>query len=111
VTDEQSAGSRDVGNTTFDVADRLAISNLLGAYAYTYHHDRLDEFRALFIESPELELLHEGHVLSADIDAVMSLLQSMKAAFKAANNQRRHAMNSFWFTGHSASEATGHCYV
>jgi hypothetical protein len=34
-----------------------------------------------------------------------------KEAFKAENNQRRHALNSYWFSGQSASEATGHCYV
>ena len=30
---------------------------------------------------------------------------------KAENDQRRHALNSYWFSGQSASEATGHCYV
>ena len=101
----------DVGSAAFDVADRLAIINLFGAYAYTYDGNRLDEFRALFTESPELVLLHDGDELSADIDTVMSLLAARKQAFAAANNQRRHALNSFWFSSQSASEATGHCYV
>jgi hypothetical protein len=73
--------------------------------------NRLDEFRALFTESPQLVLLHEGRPLSADIDTVMSLLAVRKAGFKAENNQRRHALNSFWFSSQSDSEATGHCYV
>jgi hypothetical protein len=97
VIDEQPAAANDVGSASFEAADRLAIINLLGAYAYTYDQDRLDDFRALFTESPELVLLHEGRVLSADIDAVMSLLKARKAGFKAENNQRRHALNSFWF--------------
>lgn len=109
--DEQPAAANDVGSTAFDAADRLAIINLLGAYVYTYDQDRLYEFRALFTESPELVLLHEGNVLAADIDAVMSLLAARKAGFKAENNQRRHALNSFWFTSQTAPEATGHCYV
>jgi hypothetical protein len=96
---------------SFDVADRLAIINLFGAYAYTYDENRLDEFRALFTESPQLVLLHEGAPLSADIDTVMSLLAVRKAGFKAENNQRRHALNSFWFSSQSDREATGHCYV
>lgn len=99
------------GSVAFDAADRLAIVNLFGAYAYTYDHNRLDEFRQLFTESPELVLLHEGQPLSADIDTVMSLLAARKAAFKAENNQRRHALNSFWFSSQGADEATGHCYV
>jgi hypothetical protein len=101
----------DVGVVGFDAADRLAIINLFGAYAYTYDEDRLDEFRALFTDSPELVLLHEGQPLSSDIDTVMSLLKVRKAAFKSEGNRRRHALNSFWFTSQSATEATGHCYV
>lgn len=101
----------DVGGVAFDVADRLAIINLFGAYAYTYDGDQLDDFRALFTESPELVLLHEGRPLSSDIDTVMSLLKVRKAAFKTEHNRRRHALNSFWFTSQSATEATGHCYV
>jgi hypothetical protein len=65
----------------------------------------------LFTDSPELVLLHEGRALSADIDTVMSLLAVRKAGFKAENNQRRHAPNSYWFSGQTAGEATGHCYV
>ena len=101
----------DVGGVAFDVADRLAIINLFGAYAYTYDNDQLDDFRALFTKSPELVLLHEGQPLSSDIDTVMSLLKARKAAFKSENNRRRHALNSYWFTSQSATEATGHCYV
>lgn len=100
-----------VGSVGFDVADRLAIINLFGAYAYTYDENRLDEFRALFTESPQLVLLHDGVPLSADIETVMTLLAARKAAFKADNNQRRHALNSFWFASQTAREATGHCYV
>ena len=64
----------------------------------------------MFTESPELVLSHEGRTPSADIDTVMSLLAARKAAFKAQNNQRRHALNSFWFSSQGANEATGHCY-
>ena len=109
--DGRPAPIEDVGSVAFDVADRLAIINLFGAYAYTYDENRLDEFRKLFTESPELVLLHEGRTLSADIDAVMSLLAARKETFKAENNQRRHALNSFWFSSQSSNEATGHCYV
>jgi hypothetical protein len=101
----------DVGGVSFDVADRLAIINLFGAYAYAYDENLLDDFRALFTESPQLVLLDDGNTLSQDIGAVMSLLALRKEAFKAENNQRRHALNSFWFSGQSATEATGHCYV
>lgn len=100
-----------VGSAAFDAADRLAIINLFGAYAYSYDHDRLDDFRALFTGSPELVLLHDGQPLAADIDTVMSLLAARKAAFRAEHNQRRHALNSFWFSSQGADEATGHCYV
>jgi len=108
--DGQPESIGDVGSVAFDVADRLAIINLFGAYAYTYDENRLDEFRTLFTESPELVLSHEGRTPSADIDTVMSLLAARKAAFKAQNNQRRHALNSFWFSSQGANEATGHCY-
>jgi hypothetical protein len=109
--DGQPAPIGDVGSVAFDVTDRLAIINLFGAYAYTYDENRLDEFRTLFTDSPELVLLHEGRALSAEIETVMSLLAVRKAGFKAENNQRRHALNSYWFSGQTAGEATGHCYV
>jgi hypothetical protein len=111
VVDGQPASVGAVGSVAFDVADRLAIINLFGAYAYTYDENLLDDFRALFTESPQLVLLHEGNTVSGDIDMVMSLLAVRKEEFKAENNQRRHALNSFWFSSQSATEAAGHCYV
>jgi SnoaL-like domain len=81
-----------IGDTAFDAADRLAIINLFGAYAYTYDENELDEFRALFTDSPELVLRHEERMLSQDIDTVMNFLAARKAAFKAENHQRRHAL-------------------
>jgi hypothetical protein len=101
----------EIGDTAFDVADRLAIINMFGAYAYTYDENHLDDFRELFTGSPELVVRHEDRSLSQDVDTVMSLLAARKAAFQAENNQRRHALNSFWFTHQDASEATGRCYV
>lgn len=110
VVDDQ-APACDIGGVVFDVADRLAIINLLGAYAHTYDDNRLDDFRALFTASPEMVLLHEGQPLAADIETVMRLLAIRKEGFKSENNQRRHALNSFWFASQDAGEATGHCYV
>lgn len=109
VDGQQSVG--DVGGTDFDVGDRLAIINLFGAYAYTYDENLLGDFRALFTESPQLVLQHEGKTLSGDVDTVMKLLAVRKEDFKAENNQRRHALNSFWFSSQGAAEATGYCYV
>lgn len=111
MVDGQATPPGGVGSVAFDAADRLAIINLFGAYAYTYDENRLDEFRELFTEAPRLGLLHEGAELSQDIDTVISLLSARKAKFKAENNQRRHALNSFWFSSQSADEARGHCYV
>jgi hypothetical protein len=67
VVDEQPSVG-DVGSVDFDAADRLAIINLLGAYAHTYDANRLDDFRALFTESPELVLTHGNGVISGGID-------------------------------------------
>jgi hypothetical protein len=111
VVEGQPAPVGDVGGADFDVADRLAIINLFGAYAYTYDENLLDDFRALFTESPQLVLQHEGKTLSGDVDTVMKLLAVRKEDFKAENNQRRHALNSFWFSSQGATEATGYCYV
>lgn len=72
-----------IGDTAFDAADRLAIINLFGAYAYTYDENELDEFRALFTDSPELVLRHEDRMPSQDIDTVMNFLAARKAASKA----------------------------
>ncbi|CNH56741.1 nuclear transport factor 2 family protein [Mycobacterium conspicuum] len=99
------------GDVNFDVADRLAIINLFGAYAYLYDRNELDNFRALFTESPELGLrLHDGATLSEGVDTVMALLALRKGEFAAQNNQRRHALNSFWFENQTAERASGHCY-
>ena len=111
MVDGQPAPVGDVGSVAFDVADRLAIINLFGAYAYTYDLNELDNFRALFTESPELGLrLHDGTTLSQGVDTVMELLALRKGEFAAQNNQRRHALNSFWFDSQGADEATGRCY-
>jgi hypothetical protein len=83
----------EIGDTAFDVADRLAIINMFGAYTYDENH--LDDFRELFTDSPELVVQHEDRSLSQDVDTMMSLLAARKAAFQAENNQRRHALNSF----------------
>jgi hypothetical protein len=106
VADGHAAPPGGVGSVAFDAADRLAIINLFAAYAYTYDENRLDEFRELFTEAPRLGLLHDGTELSQDIDTVISLLAARKAKFKAENNQRRHALNSFWFSSQSANEFT-----
>ncbi|EUA07693.1 snoaL-like domain protein [Mycobacterium kansasii 732] len=101
----------DAREATFDAADRLAVINLLGAYAYLYDQDHLDEHRALFTESPELFLTQESNTVSADMDTVAYLAAARKAAFNAENNRRRHAIDSVWFTSQNATEASGHCYV
>src|ERR1700731_2995387 len=79
----------DGAGADFDVTDRLAIINLFGAYAYTYYENRLDGFRTVFAESPQLVLLHEGRPLSADIHWAMSLHAIRKAGFNTANNHSR----------------------
>lgn len=93
-----------------EAADRMAIINLLGAYAYLYDQDRLHEHRGLFTDSPELVLMQEGREASLDVDTVMSLATARKAAFNAEQNRRRHALDSIWFTSQDATKATGHCY-
>jgi SnoaL-like domain len=52
VVDGQPVPVADIGGVAFEVADRLAIINLFGAFAYAYDQHRLDDFRALFTESP-----------------------------------------------------------
>jgi SnoaL-like domain len=65
VVDGQPTPVGNAGSVAFDVADRLAIINLFGAYAYTYDQNQLEDFRTLFTESPELGLrLHDGTTLS-----------------------------------------------
>jgi hypothetical protein len=81
----------------------LAIINLFGAHAYTYDENRLDEFRALFTESPQLVMLHDGAELSQDINTVMGLLAARKAAFKAEKNQRRQKRGAASRTSTAAS--------
>jgi SnoaL-like domain len=112
VVDGQPVPVADIGGVAFDVADRLAIINLFGAFAYAYDQHRLDDFRALFTESPGACLrLYDGTTVSQGVDTVLELLAVRKGEFKAQNNQRRHALNSFWFDNQRAEEATGRCYV
>ena len=61
MVDGQPTPDAHVGSVGFDVADRLAIINLFGAYAHTYDQNQLDDFRLLFTGSPELGLrLRDG---------------------------------------------------
>lgn len=45
------------------------------------------------------------------MDTVTYLAAARKAAFNPENNRRRHAIDSVWFTSHSATEAADTCYV
>lgn len=42
------------GHTDFDVADKLAILNLVNSYSETYDRDHIDEWFALFTEEPKV---------------------------------------------------------
>jgi len=99
-----------IGDTAFDAADRLAIVNLFGAYAYGQDERRWDEFRAVFTESPEFRYeAADGRVIEG-IDFVISVTKARQEAFRAENIQRRHALNSSYFTSQGPSEASGICY-
>jgi hypothetical protein len=93
MADGQSTPAGGVGSVAFDVADRLAIINLFGAYAYTYGENRLDEFRALFTESPQLVMLYDGAELSQDIDTVMMAVQPMGRVDRP-DTSPRHRVNA-----------------
>src|SRR5262249_54300864 len=99
-----------MGDVTFDVADRLAIMNLLGATAHRYDEARLDDFRALFTQSPEIPYAHGDQTFLEGFDALMGTAQARHEAFAAAENQRRHALDSMCFTTQGDTEATGRCY-
>jgi hypothetical protein len=99
-----------MGDVTFDVADRLAIMNLLGATAQRYDEARLDDFRALFTQSPEIRDAHGDQTFLEGFDALMGTAQARHEAFAAAENQRRHALDSMCFTTQGDTEATGRCY-
>jgi hypothetical protein len=69
-------------------------------------------FALCSLSHPALGLrLHDGTTVSQGVDTVLELLAVRKGEFKAQNNQRRHALNSFWFDNQRAEEATGRCYV
>ena len=100
----------DAGDVTFDPADRLAILNLLGAYAFTYDRVRIDEFRALFTDSPEISYAARGTVMIEGLPDVIRAAQAKQEQFKAEDNQRRHALDSVCFSSQDADEASGTCY-
>jgi len=54
VVDGQPVPVADIGGVACDVADRLAIINLFGAYAYAHDQNRLDDFRACSLSHPSL---------------------------------------------------------
>src|SRR6266702_4380976 len=99
-----------MGDATFDAADRLAIPNLLGAYAQTYDAARLDEWREVFADSADVRFLNRDRTVTTTLSETIPMLQARHETFKAEKDQRRHALNSLCFASQKGNEARGRCY-
>ena len=103
------------GNTGFNAQDRLAIKNLINAYAVHWDSGNVDEYFLLFTD----DALSLSYVAGQPVTSKLkkeSAIESAKqrvAFFKKNKMQRRHIMSSTFFlrqTSHEA-EAIQYCLL
>jgi SnoaL-like domain len=103
------AAAKPFGDTSFNPADRLAVTNLVASYGPLYDQFKLTEFRALFVQKPIVEFWMGDRKLSEGMDSIMELLQKRQDFFKQAKMQRRHFLTPRFFS-QNVDTVTGEAY-
>jgi hypothetical protein len=65
----------------------------------------------VFADAAEVRFFNRDRVVSSSLAETRAILDARVAALKAAKDQRRHSISSFWFTSQGASEASGRFYL
>ena len=95
------------GNTSFDVADRLAITNLFGAMIYGLDEKLLDQIMGTLAPDFEAEYKIPGEQVQkvSGRDAFEKMMSRRFENFKAEGIQRRHIITAPYFLEQTADSA------
>jgi ketosteroid isomerase-like protein len=100
------AATAPAGRSDFDVADRLAIINLIGTYSLAYDNYDADAWFDLFTPDAVFAVGTPGMkplVLSGD--AMRKAWRARIANFKSTGNKRRHLMSNIVFLEQTGTTA------
>ena len=99
------------GATTFDVADRLAIVNLLHSYGWLLDGFRMDDYFALFTASPTIEVWSTTSRLFEGWQTFRQTAASRREHFRQIGVQRRHVLAAPRFDTQGIDHAAGQVYM
>lgn len=110
-SDSASVALTPLGSTAFDVADRLAIINLINSYGYFIDEYGTDRFDELFAEAPTIEIHSGGKILAKGLTQFSALVHARHANFERENIQRRHILSAPRFDSQDSISACGQVYL
>ncbi|MEW5421228.1 nuclear transport factor 2 family protein [Amorphus sp. 3PC139-8] len=94
------------GSTDFDVADRMAIVNLISAYAFAYDNTEAEAWLDLFTPDAVFVAGVPGQTpVSFSGDNFRTFWTKRMAAFRSSGNLRRHLMPNILFLDQTADTA------
>lgn len=94
------------GSTDFDVADRMAITNLISAYSFAYDNTDAEAWLNLFTPDAVFVASVPGQTpVSFTGDGFRTFWTKRMAAFRSSGNLRRHLMPNILFLDQTADTA------
>lgn len=100
------APDRNPGTTDFDVTDRMAITNLISAYAFAYDNTDADAWLSLFTPDAVFVAAVPGQTpVSFTGHAFRTFWTKRMAEFRTSGNLRRHLMANVLFLDQTADTA------
>ena len=103
------AADQPLGDSSFNPANRLAVTNLVTSYGPLYDQFKLTEWRALFAEKPIIEFWLGDKKLGEGIDVFLAVARKRQAFFSQEKIQRRHYLTPR-FISQNADTITGDAY-
>ena len=104
------AADRSIGDTSFNVADRLAVINLVSSYGPLYDQYKMEEWRLLYTEKPAVEFWLGEKKLGEGIDMLSAITRKRQDQFKREGIQRRHLLIPR-IISQTADTITGEAYL
>ena len=99
------------GYPPVDVADRLAVINLIHSYGFFIDQYRMDDFFSLFTDNPVAEMWIAGELVMRDWPSLRGKIIERQEAFKREGTQRRHILSAPRFDMQNSSAIIGQSYV
>lgn len=98
--------SANPGRTDFDAADRLAIENLISAYAFAYDNRQADAWFSLFTDDAVFVAGEPGTApVAFSGDAFRAFWRERMKDFGSTGNLRRHLMSNILYLDQTADTA------